>query len=57
VLPELKRSYPEWKEVFRLTENILKNPVKANILPHIFVEKVAPFVRWAIDHVRGLEIG
>lgn len=53
ILPAIKRFYPQWQPLVQLTEKILANPVKANILPHIFVEKIAPFVRWTINHTRG----
>jgi len=49
----MKRAYPEWQELLGLTERILEDPVKEAVLPHVFVEEVAPFVRWAIEHVRN----
>ncbi|MFC1735033.1 RNA polymerase sigma factor [Candidatus Hydrogenedentota bacterium] len=52
VMGKLKRSYSQWADLFATTEAVVKDPVKANILPQVFVEQVAPFVRWAIEHVR-----
>ncbi|MBU0715639.1 MAG: RNA polymerase sigma factor [Verrucomicrobia bacterium] len=56
VLSKLKQTCPQWRELLAQSEKILKNPIKANILPHVFVKQVAPFVRWAIKHVRGTAI-
>ncbi len=52
VLQQLGSLYSQWACLFAITERILVDPFAAGISPDTFIDRVAPFMRWAIQRIK-----